>query len=65
MFHYWTLPRRFVPALDTLLAALKPFWRLFWDTFWPVWNALGRSGTLLGCFRVTHECENTRRGEFK
>ena len=25
MFHYWTLPRRFVPVLDTLVAALKPF----------------------------------------
>ena len=25
MFHYWTLPRRFVPVLDTLLTTLKPF----------------------------------------
>ena len=111
MFHYWTLPRRFVPALDTLLTTLKPFggcfgthslilrthefqlshvtenclcftigrfhvvlclhlahfwqllghWGLFWDTFWPVWATLGRSGTLLSWSWVTPGSKKSRR----
>ena len=40
MFHYWTLPRRVVPVLDTLLAALKPFGGCFGTHF-------GRFGTPL------------------
>ena len=33
-------------------------WGLFWDTFWPVWATLGRSGTLLSWSWVTPESEN-------
>ena len=33
MFHYLTLPRRVVPVLDTLLAALKPFGGCFGTHF--------------------------------
>ena len=46
---------------------LTHFWPLlsqnhasFRDTFWPVWDALGRPGTLQGCYWVTRESKNSR-----